>query len=131
MSKFTDVKSSEKSSPKGSEKRSGKSSPKSSPKKAKKKRGRFGEVLEKKRDEDRDKKRANMKVDRRGEKLSKNRQKILNTFKDDPTVSSAQLVEIVGMGSTNIEKDIRYLKEHGWICRVGSAKDGQWEVVDE
>jgi len=123
MSKFTEAKS--------SVKRSGKSLQKSSPKKAKKKRGRFGEVLEKKRDEDRDKKRANMKVDRRGEQLSKNRQKILNTFKDDPTVSSVQLGEIVGIGSNNIEKDIRYLKEHGWICRVGSAKDGHWEVVDE
>ena len=130
MSKFTAVKRPEKSSPKSAVKRSGKISqkktPNSSPKKAKKKRGKFGVILEEKRDD----RRVDRRVDRRGEKLSKNRQKILNIFKDNPTVSSAQLVEIVGIGSINIEKDIRYLKEHGWIRRVGTAKDGHWEVID-
>jgi ATP-dependent DNA helicase RecG len=131
MSKFTTEKKPEKSSPKSSVKRSGKIAPKklpnSWPKKAKKKRGRFGEIIEEKRDENR----AVRRVDRRGEKLSKNRQKILDTFRDDPTVSSAQLVEIVGTGSTNIEKDLRYLKGNGWIGRVGSAKDGHWKIINE
>jgi len=69
--------------------------------------------------------------DKRGDKLTENCQKILNTMKDDPTVSHSQLVEIIGIGPTNIEKNIKYLKEHGWTARVGITKSGHWEVVDE
>ena len=77
------------------------------------------------------KKRGDKRGDRRGDKLTGNRQKILNTMKDDPTVSYSQLGEIVGIGPTNIEKNIKYLKEHGWISRVGTTKSGHWEIIDE
>ncbi|WGK70385.1 putative DNA binding domain-containing protein [Candidatus Haliotispira prima] len=64
-------------------------------------------------------------------KMGENRKKILNTMRNNPTVSQASLVEIVGIGSTSIEKNIKYLKDHGWIKRVGPAKGGHWEVIDE
>jgi ATP-dependent DNA helicase RecG len=66
---------------------------------------------------------------KRGEKLSANRQKIVAAMLEDPNVTHVQLTEIVGLGSTNIEKNIQYLKEHGWIRRVGPAKGGHWEVL--
>jgi predicted HTH transcriptional regulator len=66
---------------------------------------------------------------KRGEKLSGNRQKILNAMRENPGVSQAELVEIVGIVSTNIEKNIKYLKDNGWIRRIGPAKGGYWEVT--
>lgn len=73
-------------------------------------------------------KRGEKRGDKRGEKLSENRQKILNAMRENPSVSQAELVEIVGIVSTNIEKNIKYLKDNGWIRRIGPAKGGHWEV---
>jgi predicted HTH transcriptional regulator len=66
--------------------------------------------------------------EKRGEKLSANRQSILEAMRHDPTVTHKQLVELVGIGTTSIEKNIQYLKQQGWISRVGPAKGGHWEV---
>jgi ATP-dependent DNA helicase RecG len=76
-----------------------------------------------------DKTSDNKRGEKRGEKLSENRQKILNAMRENPGVSQAELVEIVGIVSTNIEKNIKYLKDNGWIRRIGPAKGGYWEVI--
>ena len=64
-----------------------------------------------------------------GEKLSPNRQKIISAMRGNPGVTQVQLVELVGIAATNIEKNIRFLKEHGWIRRVGPDYGGHWEVL--
>jgi len=69
--------------------------------------------------------------EKRGEKLSVNRQKILNAMRENPSVSHVKLVELVGIGITNIEKNINYLKDHGWISRIGPDRGGHWEVVEK
>ncbi len=56
--------------------------------------------------------------EKRGETLSLNRQQIIDAMLDDPFVTHVRLAEAVGIGTTNIEKNICYLKEHGWVRRV-------------
>ncbi|MFP4165144.1 MAG: winged helix-turn-helix domain-containing protein [Chitinispirillaceae bacterium] len=63
-------------------------------------------------------------VSERGVKLTENRRRILDAMRENPAVSQTQLVQIVGIGSTNIEKNIKYLKDNGWIRRIGPAKGG-------
>ncbi|MDG5815511.1 hypothetical protein QA601_10500 [Chitinispirillales bacterium ANBcel5] len=42
-------------------------------------------------------------------------------MRENPAVSQAQLVVIVGIGATIIEKNSKYLKDFGWIGRIGPA----------
>ena len=64
-----------------------------------------------------------------GEKLGENRQHMLETMRADPRVSIVALAQYLGMSSTAIENNIRWLKDHGLIRRVGPAKGGYWEVL--
>jgi ATP-dependent DNA helicase RecG len=47
----------------------------------------------------------------------------------DPSVTYKDLIELVGIGATNIDKNIRTLKEAGLIRRIGPAKGGRWEII--
>jgi len=64
-----------------------------------------------------------------GEKLGENRQRILDAMRAEPTVSIVALGQHLGMSSTAIENNIRWLKSHDLIRRVGPAKGGYWEVL--
>jgi len=64
-----------------------------------------------------------------GEKLGENRRRMLEAMQAEPTISIVLLAQHVGMSSTAIENNIRWLKEHGLIRRVGPAKGGYWEVL--
>ena len=37
---------------------------------------------------------------------------------------------ILGISTTVVEKNIRYLKDNGCIERIGSNKSGYWKVKD-
>lgn len=76
-------------------------------------------------------KRGERRGEKRGEDLSENRQDILEAMRENPQVTHAQLIKIVGINSTNIAKNISYLKEKGYIRRVGPARGGYWEILDE
>jgi ATP-dependent DNA helicase RecG len=47
----------------------------------------------------------------------------------NPRISSVQLATEVGISSTAIEKNLKFLKENGFIARIGPAKGGHWEVL--
>lgn len=68
--------------------------------------------------------------EKRGETLSENRQKIIDAMRSDPSVTHVKLVESIGIGKTNVEKNIRFLKDNGLIRRVGPANGGRWEVLN-
>jgi len=57
--------------------------------------------------------------------------KILEAMRDDFFVTQVRLVELVGITKTNIEKNIKFLKENGWIRRIGPDKGGHREVLDK
>lgn len=70
--------------------------------------------------------------DKLGEKLSKltkNRKLILNAIANNSSVTIAELSQIVGISTTAIENNIKYLKENDLLKRVGSDIAGSWEII--
>lgn len=67
--------------------------------------------------------------EKRGEKLSTNRLRILNAMREYRSISQVMLVQKVGIGSTSIEKNIHSLKDQGYIKRIGPAKGDHWEIT--
>ena len=65
-----------------------------------------------------------------GNKLGNTRTEIMSAMKNDPKVSGSQLAKIVGISTTAIEKNIKFLRENGFIERIGGTR-GYWEVIDE
>jgi len=55
--------------------------------------------------------------------------KILDYFRENPTGRISDLVEILGLTSRAIEKQIANLKKQNRLVRVGSARKGEWRVV--
>lgn len=60
--------------------------------------------------------------------LSPRRRQILEEIRSNPNVTQTQLSIIVGVGLTAVEKNIRFLKENGYIERIGANKTGYWKV---
>lgn len=61
--------------------------------------------------------------------LSDNRQKILSAMRDDPNVSQTELAAIVGISRNAVTKNIAWLREHGFVERVGAPKTGWWRAL--
>lgn len=62
--------------------------------------------------------------------LNDRRKKILEEIRNNSNVTQAQLSQIIGIGLTAIENNIRFLKENEYIERVGSNKTGYWKIKE-
>ena len=62
--------------------------------------------------------------------LNATRKQILSEMRHNPNITKAELVIIIGISDTAIDNNIRYLKNNGYLERIGSNKDGYWKVVD-
>lgn len=62
------------------------------------------------------------------EELSENRISILKAIHENSSVSKKELSAIVGIGSTSVDKNIKFLKENDFIERIGSDKGGKWLI---
>lgn len=73
---------------------------------------------------------GNKAGDKAGDKkpLNARRKKILKEMRNNPNITQAELVPLIGVKLTAIENNIRFLKENGYIERKGSKKTGYWEV---
>ncbi len=60
--------------------------------------------------------------------LNARRQSILEEMRDNPNITTTELHQIIGVSETAIEKNITFLKENGYIERIGSKKTGYWKV---
>lgn len=67
--------------------------------------------------------------DKLGDKLGDNRKKMMTAIIQNNTISATELAHIIGISKTAIENNIKWLKEHNYIKRNGSAKAGYWEVL--
>ncbi len=67
----------------------------------------------------------NNKIDAR---MTPNRSKIMSEVRNNPNITVAQLSMILGISITAVQKNIVYLKNIGYIERIGSNKSGYWEV---
>ena len=61
--------------------------------------------------------------------LNFRRQKIISEMRDNPNITTAELHNILGVSETAVEKNISFLRDNGYIERVGSKKAGYWKVL--
>ncbi len=61
----------------------------------------------------------------------KTRDILLALIKAEPTVTTAELAERVGITAKGVEWQLRRLREKGQLRRVGPDKGGHWEVLEE
>jgi len=63
-----------------------------------------------------------------GEKLTNNQQAILKCMQDNPAVAAKEISELIGISLRKTEENIKKLREHGLIERIGPARGGHWDV---
>ncbi len=68
--------------------------------------------------------------DKLGDKLGETRRKIIEYIYNNSKISTKELSSNLNISTTAIDKNIKFLKENGYIKRIGSAKGGHWEVID-
>ena len=61
--------------------------------------------------------------------LNARRKKILAEMCDNPNVTTAELHVLLGISETAVENNINYLRENGYIERIGAKKNGYWKVL--
>lgn len=60
--------------------------------------------------------------------LSPRRKQILREIRNNPNITQTQLTSAIGVGLTAIENNIRFLRENGYIERIGTNKTGYWKI---
>jgi ATP-dependent DNA helicase RecG len=69
--------------------------------------------------------------DRLGERLGENQIKMLSLILDNKNITINDMSNMLEISTTGVEKHISKLKKLGLIHRIGSAKGGHWEVVED
>ena len=60
----------------------------------------------------------------------KNINKIFQLIKDQPEISARDIALLIGISQRAVEKNISKLRKKGILNRVGPAKGGYWEIVN-
>lgn len=55
---------------------------------------------------------------------------IVELMKENAFITIPELVEKTGVTERSVERNIQKLQDSGIVRRVGSAKDGHWEVLE-
>ncbi len=53
---------------------------------------------------------------------------ILNLLRETPTMTQAMLMDRLKLSRKQVQKDIKELKEQGFLKREGSNRNGRWIV---
>ena len=56
-------------------------------------------------------------------------EKIIGLISENPAITVAELSREIGLSKKGIEWNIKKLKDNGVLKRIGSPKDGQWEII--
>ncbi|MCK9321536.1 MAG: winged helix-turn-helix transcriptional regulator [Bacteroidales bacterium] len=70
-------------------------------------------------------------VDKVVDKLTKNQILILNLIENKNQISARELSIELGISHRKTQENIAKLKKIGLLKRVGSAKGGYWEIINE
>lgn len=62
--------------------------------------------------------------------LNARRQIIISEMRDNPNITMVELHRVLGISETAVENKISFLKENGYIERIGSNRAGYWKVHD-
>lgn len=68
-------------------------------------------------------------TDKVTDNLSDNQKKIIELIKNSPHVSTREMAETIGISKRKILENISKLKKMGKIRRIGTPKDGHWEII--
>lgn len=61
--------------------------------------------------------------------LSNTQNKIIKLIKDNTSITQNKLVEILNVSRTTLTNNLRILKELGYLRRIGSNKNGYWQLL--
>ena len=61
--------------------------------------------------------------------LNLTRERILSEMRHNPNITKPELAKIIGISETAIDNNIRFLKNNNLIERIGSNKNGNWNVI--
>ena len=67
--------------------------------------------------------------ERLGERLGETRIDILQAIENNPKITVKKISKLLGISTTSVEKNIRYLKVQRYLKRVGPARGGYWKVI--
>ena len=62
--------------------------------------------------------------------MNKAEEKVLNLIKDNRTYKTKELIRITNFSEVYINKILRSLKAKKYIERIGSNKNGYWNVLN-
>ena len=62
--------------------------------------------------------------------LNARRQRIITEMRDNPNITTSELHQILGISETAVENNLTFLKENGYVQRVGSRKTGYRKVLE-
>ncbi len=58
-----------------------------------------------------------------------NQRRVLDLIRDNRNITTLEMVALLGIGQTTVERAIAWLKKNGFIKRIGATKNGYWEVL--
>lgn len=61
--------------------------------------------------------------------LSSVRRKIISEMRNNPNITKTQLISALQISDTALDKNIRFLKNNNFIRRIGSKRNGYWEIL--
>lgn len=61
--------------------------------------------------------------------LTENQRSILNGITQNPAITTKKLSEVVGISLSKIKENISKLKRNGLLERIGSDKNGYWQIT--
>lgn len=70
----------------------------------------------------------NYKTGRVDDSLTGNENLVLKAISENPSITKAGISQTTGLNVSTIDRNIKSLKEKGFIKRIGSNKTGRWEV---
>lgn len=62
--------------------------------------------------------------------LTENRKAMISEIRNNPNVTYQQLANLLKISLISVDKNIKYLKDNGYIERVGNKRTGYWKVID-
>lgn len=66
----------------------------------------------------------------RDKSLNATQKKIMELINANPAVTLVQVGEQLGIGETAVHNNIAFLKQNGFIKRIGANKNGYWQILD-
>jgi len=65
-----------------------------------------------------------------GEALTSNQRQILTLLRENPRMAAREVVQHIGISSRKVEQNIAKLKALTLLKRIGPAKGGYWQVIE-